>query len=158
MNEKLKDLWDDIIYYYPKRIKNLWISLKTFIRNTWRYRRILLNDNDFDFGYLEDIILQKLEFMAKYFRTARIVEGEEKYYEEINLCLKIGKIAFEKEEDFNEEKYINIRNSKRFIKVTLDEADPEHKTINLYKKYLRNLKARNLFYKIISERSNGWWD
>ena len=157
--EKLKDFLDDLVYYYPKRIKDFYYGLKNFVKNVVRYRFILWNDRDFDFGYLEDLMMTKLEFMSKYFRTARIAVGEEEYYNQINLTRRLGEIGFERVED--ETIYVNINNAKRFFSPGLD-IEGRLKTDEKFKSFIlpeiRRLKARSLFYKMLNEKSQSWWD
>ena len=162
--ENLEELWFDISYYYPHEIRDFWWNLKAFFRNLGKYKSILWRDHDFDFGYLEEIILTKLEYMAKYFRTARIVVGEERYYEQINWALKIGKIAFDRE-DFGEgiyffPGYVNLKTIKRFMPNFNEhdrlETDPKFREI--IKDTLRKRKARVLFYRILRDYSENWWD
>lgn len=162
--EKLEDLWFDISYYYPHEIRDFWWNLKAFFRNLCKYKSILWRDHDFDFGYLEEIILTKLEYMARYFRTARIVVGEERYYEQINWALKIGKIAFGRE-DFGEgiyffPGYVNLKTIKRFIPNfnEHDRLETDHKFREIIKDTLRKRKAKALFYRILRDYSENWWD
>lgn len=153
--EKLLDLWDDLTRYYPKRIREFWWDIQRFFRNTWRYRQILVKDNDFDHGYLDGILLQKLEFMADYFRTARIVEGEEDTYHQINLTLRLGKIAFE-EIHFQDGRYCNTRNFQRFIPTKKDEWT--EKDNEFLKDELVRRKAKCLFWKMMDKYEATWWD
>lgn len=164
--EKLEDLWYDISYYYPSRLKEFWYGVCRFLRNIRRYREILWSDNDFDFGYLDNILMTKISFMADYFRTARIIEGEERIYQEINLALRVGKIAFEwdidkdgEAEDYknlNYTGYVNTRNRQRYWPQISEENFMRHPDQN--KTYLRRLKARDIFFKILSRYSSTWWD
>lgn len=157
--EKLKDFLDDLVYYYPKRIKDFYYGLKNFVKNVVRYRFILWDDRDFDFGYLEDLMMTKLEFMSKYFRTARIAVGEEEYYNQINLTRRLGEIGFERVEDENV--YVNINNAKRFFSPDLNfekRLKTDEKFRSLILPEIRRRKARSLFYKMLNEKSQSWWD
>ena len=140
-------------------IKDFYYGLKNFVKNVVRYRFILWNDRDFDFGYLEDLMMTKLEFMSKYFRTARIAVGEEEYYNQINLTRRLGEIGFERVED--ETIYVNINNAKRFFSPGLD-IEGRLKTDEKFKSFIlpeiRRRKARSLFYKMLNEKSQSWWD
>lgn len=158
IKEKLEDLWFTITYCFPRDVRDFWRSLKCFFHNLKRYRWMLWNDCDFDFGYLDEIIYMKLEFMANYFRTSRIVVNEEKIYDEICLAIKLAKIFMEKEEtDYTG--YINDRNIRRFNSsfnehIYKDRPDI-YKTIL---KDLRRLKARHCFYRLLEEKARNWWD
>lgn len=48
-------------------------------------------------------------------------------------------------------KYVNIKNSHRFIKRT-------HSNIELHKSALYNVKAHDLYYKIRQQYTELWWD
>lgn len=173
--EKLEDLWDDITNYYPSKIKDGLLAIKRFFRNLRKYWGILWSDNDFDHGYMEELIITKLTYMADYFRTARIVTGAEETYHKINLALRIGKIAF----DINPEEcspedyggrfgfdyigYINTRNYKRFWPIkdpSIFEDSPEDNKRKglMFRNDLREKKARKIFYEILSQYSETWWD
>lgn len=161
--EKLEDLWYDISYYYPSLVRDFWYGIQRFFRNTWRYRDILWSDNDFDYGYLESIILKKLSFMADYFRISRIVEGEEDIYHKINLALRIGKIAFSEDDDpenydehFRYTGYINTKNYKRYWPQISEEDF--NRLLSYNKTELRRIKAKKIFYRILSKYSWEWWD
>ena len=167
--EKIKDFWFTISYCYPRDIRDFWWGLKRFFRNLKRYRNILWNDNDFDFGYLDEMILTKLEFMARYFRTARIAEGTEKTYEEICWAIRLGRIFMEKENFGDESKgeyifdfpgYVNIKNIKRFYPKFKDydrlEKDKNFRKMILTE--LRKQKAKNCFHKLLRDKEQTWWD
>lgn len=167
--EKIKDFWFTISYCYPRDIRDFWWGLKRFFRNLKRYRNILWNDNDFDYGYLDEMILTKLEFMARYFRTARIAEGTEKVYEEICWAIRLGRIFMEKENFGDESKgeyifefpgYVNIKNIKRFYPRFKDydrlEKDKNFRKMILTE--LRKQKAKNCFHKLLRDKEQTWWD
>lgn len=157
LKEKLEDLWYDLSYYYPREIKYRWWAVKRFFKNLWRYRNILASDNDFDNSYLETVLLEKLKWMADYFRTARIVEGEERIYHEINLAIKLGELAFDRElEEDESSRYINTKNYKKFLKNY--KFGQNELTDSYFKKELRRKKAMNLFYRVLAQYSGSWWD
>lgn len=168
--EKLESIWYDVTHYYPSRIRDGWWATKRFFRNLKRYWGILWEDNDFDHGYMENLLFKKLTFMADYFRTARLVEGAEKTYNQINLAIRVGRIAFdENPEEMSPESYggnfgleylgyVNTKNCKRFW-PTIDPSFFENQEIKMYLiTDLRKIKARRIFYKILSQYSETWWD
>lgn len=172
IKEKLLDLWEDISYYYPQKIEEGWWSVCTFCRNIRKFWGILWKDRDFDHGYMEELLIKKLSWMADYFRTSRIIVEEEKIYTQINLAIRIGKIAFDLDpEKDSPENYggefgsdylghINTRNYKRFW-PSIDLIKFKEKETKWYKYNLddlRKLKAKTIFYKILDQYSNGWWD
>lgn len=164
IKELLEDFWLDLTCYYPRLIKESWWKIKNFFWNTWRYRDILSKDFDFDFGYLELLIMKKLEFMAEYFRVARIIVDEEKIYHQINLTLRIGKIAFELDVEENPEEgydgyeytgYVNTRNYQRFW---WGNRNPTEMELKILKTEMRRSKARHLFYTMLARYSHLWSD
>ena len=171
LKEKLEDIWFDISDYYPSRVRDFWWGCKRFIRNLKRYRHILWNDNDWDYGYLEEIVLLKLNFMADYFRTSRIAVGTERWYEEILWAIRLGEISMEKENFGDESKgeyrfdfpgYVNTRTIKRFFPMMKEE---DIKRVNedtgfgkMIRTELRRRKARNLFFRILRDYEEKWWD
>lgn len=171
LKKKLEDIWFNISDYYPSKVRDFWWGCKRFIRNLKRYRHILWNDNDWDYGYLEEIVLLKLNFMADYFRTSRIAVGTERWYEEILWAIRLGEISMEKENFGDESKgeyrfdfpgYVNTRTIKRFFPMMKEE---DIKRINedtefgkMIRTELRRRKARNLFFRILRDYEEKWWD
>lgn len=162
MKEKFKDLWFDFTCYYPSRVKDGFNTCCRFFRNLRKYWSFLVSDFDFDFSCMEILILKKLSYMADYFRTARITENSVNIYNQINLVIKIGEIITEKEQFTSPEKYggkygvdfigyVNTRNYKRFLDSKIDNDE-------LMKTELRKRKARLIFYKILEQYSDSWWD
>ena len=156
LKDKLINFWNDISYYYPSRIRDGWWAIRRFCRNIKRYWKILWDDNDFDQGYLEKLIINKLTWMSEYFRVARIIDGEERIYSQINTALRIGKIAFELEEEDKNSWTINTRNYKRFWPSIEDRHKLEES--KYLKDTFRRLKAKRLFYQLLSVYSGRWWD
>lgn len=169
--EKLEDVWYDITRYYPSRIRDGWWAIKRFFRNLVKYWRILWRDNNFDHGYMEELIISKLTWMADYFRTARIAVGEEDIYNKINLAVRIGKIAFDiNPKELSPENYggiygldyigyVNIKNYKRFwptINPSFFVSDSRIRIQCI--ENLRKLKARHIFYNLLNQYSEHWWD
>lgn len=169
--EKLEDIWYDISYFYPNKIRDFWLGIKRFFRNLKRYRYILWKDNDFDYGYLDEIVLLKLKFMANYFRTSRIAVGTERWYEEILWAIRLGEIYSEKE-DFGYNSngeiiyyypgYVNTKNIKKFMPKLTDEnlkrIDEDENFGKLVKTELRKRKARHLFFRLLRDYEENWWD
>lgn len=173
--EKLKEILENILFdisdYYPSRVRDFWLGIKRFFRNLIRYRHILWKDNDFDYGYLDEIIMLKLKFMSNYFRTSRIALGAERWYAEILLAIRLGEIISEKE-DFGYDSngkciyyypgYVNTRNIKKFIPKLTDKdikrINEEEKFGRLMKTELRRRKARHLFFRLLRDYEEKWWD
>lgn len=132
-------------------MRSFFLKIKNFIRNFIKFRRILWNDQEWDFGFLEELIITKLECMAKYWETANIVSDSRQVYQDILRAIRIGKIAFEMEEDDEEPFIVNTRNWKRFMSTKISDRKIFYQT-------LRRYKARYVFYQILNLHSPGWWD
>lgn len=144
-----------ICYYSLKGlISEVWFGTIRFFRNLWKYRYILLEDQDWDYGYLDEIMLTKLRFMANYFKTSKIVEDAPKIYAEINLAIKLCNIVMEKETEIYYKGYVNLNNYQRFlprkIKFNLDPI--------IYSTELRRQKAINCLFLLLRYKKESWWD
>lgn len=143
-------------YYYSLKglVSELWYGTCRFFQNTWKYRRNLWIDQDWDFGFLDELVLTKLESMARYFRTAEIVEGEIKTYNEICLAIKLLKIVMEKEDELYYRGYVNHSNFRRFypreIKFDIDPI--------IISTELRRRKAKHCLHLLLCEKEESWWD
>ena len=147
--DKIEDIWLDIKYVLPRVISEFFWNIRRYIRNIIRYRNVLAKDNDFDSSYFEDLILTKLKFMAEYFRTARIVVGEERIYQEVCWAIRLGNIAFDKEDILEYTGYVNLRDIKKYFpKLTegdIKRIEEDSKFGTMMKTELRRRKGRRLF-------------
>lgn len=123
-----------------------------------RLYKCIKKDNDWDWVYLMTLEKEKLINMANYFSKSRLVVGWENDVKWINYCIKLINIIIE--DDFpvrnNEDKYVNLRNVKRFYNChELTNNDMEDSYI---KNMIYTLKAENLYYEIRKNYTRKWWD
>lgn len=160
--DKIEDIWLDIRYVLPRVISEFFWNIRRYIRNIIRYRNVLAKDNDFDSSYFEDLILTKLKFMAEYFRTARIVVGEERIYQEVCWAIRLGNIAFDKEDILEYTGYVNLRDIKKYFPNLTEEdmkrIEEDSKFGTMMKTELRRRKGRRLFFKLLEEYEWNWAD
>lgn len=138
-------------------IRTFFHKLSRFFVKLKRYLPLVWKDNEFDYWYLDKVVVTKLKWMSDYFRVTRIVEGEEETYRQVNRAYQIGKIALE-EEYFEEEKYVNIRNFHRFCPNSKEESFRDGTYAEWARKDLRAIKARHLLYAYIAHYGRTWWD
>ena len=81
------------------------------------YHPVLKNDDDFDYGYLINLIEFKLKRMSKYFHTHNIVENEDWYGTLCDRALNILNAGYLTNVIKNEDlrNYVNTRNVHRFF-------------------------------------------
>ena len=137
-------------------IKN---NIFNFFKKVYLYRKLLLKDQDYDYGYLLNLERFKLVQLNKYFKNSTICDHEHNI-KWITICIKLINIINEEDSavDFTDKKwkllkYVNINNDYRF---GLDH--------NLYtnqidfKDLLRQQKALYLYHKIRYNYILYWWD
>lgn len=162
--DKIEDIWLDIRYVLPRVISEFFWNIRRYIRNIIRYRNVLAKDNDFDSSYFEDLILTKLKFMAEYFRTARIIVGEERIYQEVCWAIRLGNIAFDKEDilEYTYTGYVNLRGIKKYFpKLTegdIKRIEEDSRFGSVMKTELRKRKSRRLFFRLLDEHEWNWAD
>lgn len=76
------------------KVLHVWYRITRFPRNVWKWRKILLQDEDFDYSYLIDIIKFKLGTMEKFFNSDDTYSKDAKTIsEEINHCLELLEVT-----------------------------------------------------------------
>ena len=71
--------WKDKLFYNPRR----------GIPNLYKWFNTIYHDRDFDHGYLIDIMIKKMKFMADHFEDHKYFEGYEKVVAQIRECVAI---------------------------------------------------------------------
>lgn len=59
------------------------------IKNMWRWRKTLANDQDWDYWYIYNILKVKLEFTAQYMTKYGRHENDEKYVAQLQEIIKL---------------------------------------------------------------------
>lgn len=137
-------------------------------KNSKLWSNILKNDEQFDYSYLEIIILHKIKLMRKYY-----LSGESPIEQEaINRIVKEMTIVIKGLERLIADDYIKIPDGKEpeFLETEDDNglilhemtyhADfPKEKIEEIYKEADKNkLKDRHLVYDSLRDKATGWWD
>ena len=63
--------------------------IKTGIKNLWKWRKVIWNDRDWDYGFLFKIMHAKLSFMQKEFETTNICVGQDKDAAQIKQTVEL---------------------------------------------------------------------
>lgn len=174
--------------YYFLRIKchflNLWYGLKNI--KTWF--STIYNDNNFDFSFMWIIERKKLQEMKKYFSNAQITTSEnyKNICRWIDVCLHLIDIMLEdtsylEQEDskdnpedykslvdymmtrnyvFNH--YVNLKNIDRFVteeQLKNMKKQLDNKSLAGHvKEFAYITKAKHLYYSIMYNKIEEWWD
>lgn len=125
------------------------------------YHPVLKNDDDFDYGYLIDLIEFKLKRMSEYFHTHNIVQNE-KYYGD--LCdkaiaiINAGYKTFIITKDELNDIYVNTKNVHRFFSPNQLNFILKYKLDKYYLPTIREAKAKALFWKFMHHYIEILWD
>lgn len=133
-------------------------SLKRGIKNLKNWFYIIWNDREWDYKYLENILLFKLKNMRDYYRAGVDVwsEGAEETADEINevieLLEKVQRDGYEKDIDphFYDWVYENFRE--------WSEEETTHKKEVSMEAAKRSQADLDKAYGIIAKKIRGWWD
>ena len=127
-----------------------------FLRNVWKWRRILWDDKDFDYGYLYDMLQFKLENMyVNCINGYTENKGEYRY-----MKIASDLIEIVKDELYVQEAYANfpddIKPDEDFL-TWLNTPNPKRNAA-MEVAYKQQEKAKRLLFKIIYEKIDYWWD
>ena len=148
-----------------KYMKEWWYKIKNFFRNVYTYRKILVADYQFDYGYLLDLERFKLQLMLKSFKDEPHTDHTSDI-RWISICIKLIDIIQEEDSaieyddaldsmKFKLTKYVNISNASRF---RFKNIAFKGRNQNLMKDILRQRKALYLYNKIRYNYMLEWWD
>lgn len=159
-------------------IKNMWKLFKFALFNKVKYKTVdeAINGYSFDYGYLYNLELAKLNEMADYFTKYGISADNDKYIRQIKLAIKLLEIVIEEggyhfewpsdvESNSIESlkkglaKYVctvkvNTKNADRFVR---NETEKDF-YVNRYPHELYLLKAKYLYHKLRNDFEQIWWD
>ena len=157
-------------YYYMVR---KWNDLKCWCRYNlnryhWNVIKKAICGYPFDYSYMLDLQRAKLEEMYNYFLHSNITEDSPIIRRDLKLIIKLLKIINEEKLCFTYEPprnifsnsiykclvNVNLNNIDRFVK-----NDREKKLIKEKMQHeLYLYKAKNLYYKLLMNRMETWWD
>lgn len=120
-------IFDGIRVFFRKS-KNLWFSIKCGIPNVIKWMPVVWKDRNWDFAYMDYMIVQKLKFMYKVYSNHESYVCDE---EETIMADQIKEVLdlFEKAED-----------------------------VDSVSEWGYDDKLRTQAYNLIAKNSNGWWD
>ena len=138
--------------------KNL-SELKGF-EKTLKYHSILKNDEDWDYGFLFNLIEFKLKRMSQYFHTHRIVENEDWYGVLCDRAIAILHAGYKTdiilEQDLHN--YVNTRNVNRFFNPKELDFILKEGLQQYYLPTVREKKAKALFWKFLHHYVEYLWE
>lgn len=165
-------------------IKYAFRRFKQGCKNLIRWFPVIWKDRDFDFAFLEELILQKLDHMILFFGSHDVYVGQERDLDRM-VTAKILLTAVREEtyldlsEWLTQESYIDDRGYLQFktiednlgeyydlypriyTEVVLDLANRNieitRERIAIHMSHKNHNRARQLAYKIIAHYSPGWW-
>ena len=153
-NKRLKKQLTDKINSISKRDGLLGL------KKTLEYYPVLKGDQDWDYDFLFDLIIFKLQRMKNYFQNAQIAMDSKIYAQQINTAIKLINIGFRNDE-VETDKYVNLKNANRFLtKEQLEfytKVDSKKGTKYLPNE-LRMAKAIKLFGEYFVFKVMYWWD
>lgn len=121
-------------------LKTYFRSFKQGLQNLWKWKKIIYKDRDWDYSYIFEILIAKLEFQAKYLREYSYHTSANYDASKIMLCVKLL-------ERVQSEYYLDEAfNAEGLTKESWDKAIARHD------------KAKRLAFKILERYIERWWD
>ena len=129
---------------------------------TFSYHDVLKDDEDWDYGFLLDLIEFKLKRMSQYFHNHRIVENEDWYGTLCDRAVDILYAGYKTDivlsSDLNGI-YVNTRNKNRFIPAYMKVITHSKEYIDKYElASIREEKAKALFWKFLHHYIEVLWE
>ena len=179
--EKLKDIWEDIVWYTYDKPKCIYKDIRHWFRVCGRFKThwqlvsySLFHCHPWDFYYFLELQYRWIKKSNKYFNTYQYCSDEKKdeinHYQ--NICLGLLEIMLDKR-DFYE---YDTKNHKTILKIPVNTknkhrfpyigVDPEtgcdvYNCTQMYDSSPEELyknKAKYLYYKILKDHGENWWD
>lgn len=153
-NKRLKKQLTDKINSISKRDGLLGL------KKTLEYYPVLKENQDWDYDFLFDLMIFKLQRMKNYFQNAQIAMDSKIYAQQINTAINLINIGFRNDE-VETDKYVNLKNANRFLTKEQFEfytkVDSKKGTKYLPNE-LRMAKAIKLFGEYFVFKVMYWWD
>ena len=130
-------------------------------KKTMEYYPVLAEGEDYDYGFLLELISFKLKRMSNYFHTHSLVINEEYYGRLCDTAVSLLNIGYLKETVLDSDLngiYVNTKNKHRFIPRSslITTSD------KFWNKYglatIRTQKAKKLFWKFMNHYIELLWD
>lgn len=136
--------------------------------NVELWKDILIEDEPFDFAFLEKIILHKVNLMRDYYLTGksriaeqslqRIVKEMTQVIEALERLLADRYLELEKELEIEWEENVNVEGVKEYKMHYLTDYQPEELKKFYQEAEVKRLKDRHLVYDTLRDCAPGWWD
>ena len=140
-------------------MRRIFRKIKRFLRNLKDYYPILKEDEDWDYGFLLDLLEFKLKKMGDYFHSTNIIEREKTYGDYCYRLVGLLEAGYKSDKIIDsdlENIYVNDRNMNRFLNE-FDEyfvsKHPEYKLGTI-----RQQKAIKIFWKCFEYYIEYLWD
>ena len=178
--EKISDIWDDIVFYTVEKPKKIYLDIRHWWKTCGKYKQhwkfvsyCCFYCYPWDNAYFLRTQYEWIKKSQAYFND-KCYCSDEKLNNEINRyqrkCLGLLEIMLDIREywdyDYEEKKIImktsyNIKNKERFPYRGIDAEGNEHMSTDMYEnnpeEYYK-YKAKYLYYKILRDYSDSWWD
>ena len=128
---------------------------------TFSYYPVLKDDQDWDYGFLLELMEFKLKRMSQYFHTHHIVENEIWYGTLCDRAIDILHAGYLTDIILKEDLgniYVNTRNVHRFFTPKQFEFVTKYKLEKYYLPTVREEKAKALFWKFMHHYIEYLWD
>ena len=126
-------------------------------KNLISWLPIAWKDKDYDYGYLEDVIIFKLEKMYKFFTSEDCVSDSDVTVQQIkevlDLLKKVQKDKYEEEIDPSFYNWIRLS---VFVEGKDEEADK--RMAIFWEAQKRKQEDTNKAYNLIAKNIQNWWD
>lgn len=142
-------------------------KIRKFIRNFKLWFEIIKTDEQWDYAFLEKVILHKLKLMKDFYDSGKNYTVADDTVKELNITinalerlLKSDYIRFPKGKRPKMEIIDNDSNGLfSEMKTIYHEDFGEDKVDEVYRKAEEDeMKDRELVYKMLKEKSPNWWD
>ena len=159
-------------------------DLKNGIRNLIRWLPVIWKDRDWDYAYIEDLMLAKLDHMIKYYGSINRYVDQERDLDRMITTKKLLQAVrdesyldlepwLKQEISIDEKKRLQVRTvednlgeyydlyPRIYTEVVLDLSNKnkelERERIAIHMAHRNHNRARDLAYKLIATYSPSWW-
>lgn len=139
------------------RVKNFFRGIKRYIRNLIRWSPMLWEDNDFDHGYLYNVILIKIKQMEKFWNSNKVwslTKRKVKIQKDLKTCrILLERLIAEDYWDSAAARY-------KVPSYGKNKDDVPNWKFKLYVKRVDYLRKQDeeLLFNLISKHISTWWD
>ena len=127
---------------------------------TFSYHPVLKDDQDWDYDFFFDLIEFKLKRMREYFWTHNFIVNEKYCGDICNKLINILNAGYKTDivTDENLHNKVNTRNVSRFFTPVQLEFIMKKGLQKYYLPYIRETKAKHLFWRYLEHHIEDLWD